>query len=144
MNAVYLDSNVFIAACIERPTSKSARELLKSIRTGKHPKAKTSSLTIDEVFWIIKKNKGESSAITAAEAILTTPHLDIVPVTRQTLWGAIKIIKSFHLNPRDALHASCAIEHGIQIIISEDSDFEKIPMLKRKPLDASHRPNKIV
>ena len=76
----------------------------------------------------------DSNVFIAAEAILTTPNLDIVAVTRQTVWGALAIIKEFHLNPRDALHASCALEHGITTIISEDSDFDKIPSLKRKPL----------
>ncbi|MCD5409151.1 MAG: PIN domain-containing protein [Methanocellales archaeon] len=37
----------------------------------------------------------------------------------------------FIIDPRDAIHAACAITHGIYTIISEDPDFDKIAVLSR-------------
>lgn len=53
---IYIDSNIFII-----------------IKDGK-TKAATSVLTIDEVFWEIKKHKGRGTAIEIVEALLGMPN----------------------------------------------------------------------
>ncbi|MBI2545861.1 PIN domain-containing protein [Candidatus Woesearchaeota archaeon] len=130
----YFDSNVFITAALDGSFSEKARELLQKTRIGTFGKVVTSSLTCDEVFWGVKKLRGESHAIAVTEAMLLTPNLEVAPVDRNIVWLGLNLIKEYHLDPRDALHAACALENKASIIVSEDTDFNKIKELKRKGL----------
>jgi len=40
-------------------------------------------------------------------------------------------MEKYDLKPRDAIHLSAAIEHGVFTIISEDKDFDKIKEIER-------------
>ena len=91
----------------------------------------TSALTFDEVVWNIKKRKGLEASVIAGEAFLETPNLILIPVEDVILWEAVGLIKKYRLNPRDAIHAACAISHGVFTIYSEDSHFDEIKELNR-------------
>lgn len=129
---IYLDSTVLIYAILyagER--GERARNLLENVRVGKLMAA-TSALTFDEVFWKVKKEKGSDAALRAGEAFLTMPNLIFISVDDEVLWKSLALIKQYKLDPRDAIHAACAITHGVYTVISEDHDFDKIAMLNRE------------
>lgn len=129
---IYLDSNVFIhAALYADERGERARTLLGQVTDGKDSAA-TAALTFDEVFWIVKNVKGLDSALLAGEAFLAMPNLLILKVDSNILWDCFTLIKKYKLDPRDAIHAACAIRHGIYTIISEDKDFDGIPELERR------------
>jgi len=50
------------------------------------------------------------------------------------LFLALAFIKKHSLAPRDAIHAATALGEKTETIISEDSHFDKIAGLKRKPI----------
>lgn len=58
----YLDSNVFIYPVIyqteSEPKAKKAKVILSSVESGKLD-AYTSTLTWDEVVWVVSKNYGQ-------------------------------------------------------------------------------------
>jgi len=129
---IYLDSMVPIYAILYADKrGEWARNLLEHVRNGKQA-AVTSALTFDEVFWKVKKEKGFDAALQAGEAFLTMPNLTFIDVNDEILWESLALIKQYKLDPRDAIHAACAITHGVYTIISEDSDFDKIVKLNRE------------
>lgn len=136
---IYVDSNVFICAAIY-PDIKGdkAREIIKKINDGEINVA-TSSLTFDEVFRIVKKERGFEMALEAGKALLLMQNLKFIPVDDTILWQAYDLLEKHRLDPRDAIHASCALAQRIQIIISEDGDFDRIKEFKRKDIDEAFK-----
>jgi predicted nucleic acid-binding protein len=131
----YLDANVFIyAALYEGEKGDKARKLIKKVREGEEV-AFTSVLTFDEFFWIVKKERGFDAALEAGKAFLETPNLTFLEVDGMVLRQAYKFIKKYRLDPRDAIHLSCAFVHGIFTIISEDGDFDTVKEVERIGLD---------
>jgi uncharacterized protein len=130
---LYLESNIFIYAAVDNTeTGNKARTLLLKIQCGQE-KASTSALTFDEVFWAIKK-QNPKQAIEAVEALLNFPNLDLKPVNAELLSLTLQIIKQYHLDPRDAIHAATAITTKADCIVSTDPHFDKLKEILRKTL----------
>ena len=131
---LYLDANIFIFAALNTEAlGNKAVLLLEKIQTGQD-KAVTSALTFDEVFWEVKKNRGQEKALETAEAMLNFPNLEIVAVDKTAVHFAIGLIKKYGLAPRDALHAAAAISEKVDWFITEDAHFKRIKELKVKNL----------
>ena len=129
---IYLDSSVFLNASLRADErGESARKFLTDVQSGKSPAA-TSALTYDEVFWITKKRRNFEAALDAAEALLEMPNLTILAVDADALRLARKLSADHGLNPRDAIHAACALANGIRTMISEDPDFDRVKEIERK------------
>jgi len=132
-NVFYLDANVFIYAAINtKEFGEKSRSLLQRIQQGEE-KAETSALTFDEVFWAIKKHNLEL-AFEACEAMLNFPNLEIISADREVVSSALRLIREYHLAPRDAIHAATALMEKAETLVSTDSHFDRIKELKRKPL----------
>ncbi len=133
----YLDTNVFVYLALS-PSSESKAEAAKSILErvvdGSFAGA-TSSLTWDELVWAVKKFNGKEIAKEEGKKFLSLPKLKILAVGENTLYTAQDIMTSYGLKPRDAIHAACCIENGIEEIISDDSDFNSVSSLKRIRLE---------
>ncbi len=128
----YIDSNLFIyAALYDDERGEKARKFLEEVRLGKEV-SYTSSLTFDEVFWIVKKEKDMDSALEIVRAMLEMRNLKFVTVDTSLLWESYKLIKEYGLDPRDSIHLACALEKKSDIITSEDRDFDDIDVVKRE------------
>jgi predicted nucleic acid-binding protein len=131
---LYLDANIFVFAALNTQEEGSkAVALLRKIQQGEE-QAITSALTLDEVYWEVKKNRGMDKALETAEAMLNFPNLEIISADREVISSALQIIRQYHLTPRDAIHASTAIAEKVDTIVSTDADFDKVKELRRKPL----------
>jgi predicted nucleic acid-binding protein len=72
---LYLDANVFIFAALStKEYGDKAEAVLNRVQLGEEA-AVTSALTLDEVFWMVKRNRGVEKAIETAEAIYFFPNL---------------------------------------------------------------------
>jgi len=132
---IYIDSNVFIyAALYQDARGDNARKLVKEVTDGEII-ASTSSLTFDEVFWVVKKERGFEMALEAGKALLLMRNLTFISVDDTVLWQAHNLIGKHRFDPRDGIHAACALIHGIHTIISEDDDFDRVKEFERKGLD---------
>ncbi len=132
----YLDSNVLIYAALDKQKKgKWCRSLLKKIEDGEES-AGTSYLTYDEVLWKIDKVLSREDALEAVEAILTMPNLRFFDVDVEVIWKAHELISQEGFDPRDAIHLSTALNHGIYTIVSEDSDFDDVSEIDREWLRA--------
>ncbi len=128
----YLDSNILIYAAMDDDEKGDwCRSLLKEIEDGEK-KAGTSYLTYDEVFWKIDNASSQEDALEATETILTMPNLRFFEVNSEIIWKAHQLIKQKDFDPRDAIHLSTAVNHGIYTIVSEDTDFEESSEVERE------------
>ncbi len=128
----YIDSNLFIyAAVYDDERGEKARDLIEDIRKGDEVMY-TSSLTFDEVFWIVKKEKGEDSALEVGRAMLEMRNLQFVEVDTSLLWESYNLIKENGLGPRDSIHLACALEKNAEKIVSEDDDFDGVEGIERE------------
>ena len=130
---LYLDANFFIYASTNtEELGENAAALLSKIQAGEE-KAKTSVLTVDEVFWALKKHNLKL-AFQVCDALLNFPNLEIITVDRELALEALQLIKEHNLAPRDALHAAAAIAEKADFIVSTDAHFDQLKELKRKNL----------
>jgi len=131
---LYVDSNIFIYPIIYDQTvigeAESSREFLLEIAKGKI-EAYTSTLTWDEVAWILRKLLGISISINHGKRFLSFPNLRLLPVKRTTVLKAQEITERYKLKPRDALHAAVALENRIDTIVSYDRDFDELEEIRR-------------
>ena len=128
---IYIDSNVFIFAALNNEELGNSAKLILEKVENRSIEASTSSLTFDEVVWIVKKNRSFEDAVSIGEAFLVMEGLHLVDVNQDLLALAISIMKKYKTDPRDSIHAATAITQKADVIISEDMDFDKIMGIKR-------------
>lgn len=128
---IYLDANVFLSAILnQEDEGEKARDLLQKLQKAEIVAA-TSALSFDEVFSIVKKHRGFISALKAVKTLLEIPNLTFLEINDQTLWSAYNLAEKYKLDPRDAIHIACALDHAIFTIISENEHFDKVKEIKR-------------
>ncbi|OQX19985.1 MAG: hypothetical protein BWK75_05175 [Candidatus Altiarchaeales archaeon A3] len=88
---IYMDSNVFIyAALYPDVKGDNARKLIGKIENGEVIGV-TSSLTFDEVFWIVKKERNFDMALEAGKALLLMRNLKFLTVDNSVIWQAYNL-----------------------------------------------------
>ncbi len=132
---IYFDANVFVFSILDDGVKgESARTLLYEISTGKSS-AITSSLTIDEIVWILFKKMDRESAIAKTMEIFENPNIEIVSVTPDMSFKSLLLMQKYKgLKPRDAIHAAVCLSSGVFRIASDDPDFDEIKELTRLKL----------
>ena len=135
ITTAYLDASVFIASIVTTDAQgRKARDILQAVAESRI-QGYTATLTFDEVVYIVRMMAGSVNSIPAGEHFLRIQNLKFIDVTYESIVGAQELIKKYNLKPRDAIHAACAIQRRIPIIISQDKDFDKIKELKRKKIE---------
>lgn len=133
----YIDSNVFLYPILysekDEPKVNQAKEILHSIETGEI-RAFTSTLTWDEVVWVVRKTMGRNEAISQGQKLLGFLNLEFIPADENILSQAQALMAKYNLNPRDAIHVASALDRKLKIIISDDEDLETVKELKRTSL----------
>ncbi len=134
---IYLDSNVFIFALLYDDEviheAKISRVILNHI-IGQKILAFTSTLTWDEVVYVVMKKAGQTASVLTGEKLLMFPNLKMIPADQEILKIAQDLIGRYSIRPRDAIHLASAMKAGCETILSEDSDFDKINEVKRVSL----------
>lgn len=75
--------------------------------------------------YIVRKIGGKKNSLIAGTKFLKFPHLKIVDVDFRIISKAPKIVETYSLKPRDAIHAACVTYCNGEIITS-DSDFDVV------------------
>jgi predicted nucleic acid-binding protein len=134
---LYVDSNVFIYPVLyaveAEPKAKKAKQVLLSIEKGELP-AYTSTLTWDEVVWVISKTLGRDEGINQGQKLLGFPNLEFVAVDANIITQAQVLLDKYNLNPRDSIHIASAIQRKIKTIISDDKDIDQVTEISRTSL----------
>ena len=133
----YIDANIFIYPILyaeeQEPKAKRAKQILQSIENGELS-AHTSTLTWDEVVWIVRKEMGRDEAISQGQKLLGFSNLHWIIVDENILSHAQTLLNKYNLHPRDSIHVASAISRKIDSIISDDSDIDQVKEIRRTPL----------
>jgi len=134
----YIDSNVFIYPAIyqteAQQKAKKAKEILHKIENGELS-AYTSTLTWDEVVWVISRVMGRNDGIAQGRKLLGFPNLKFINADENVLTQAQTLIGKYKLSPRDSIHVASALVRNIKAVISDDADFDQVQEIKRTPLE---------
>lgn len=94
-------------------------------------KAITRALTLDEVMWVLIKNRRSESIRDKVEDIYAMPNLTVKEVPASAPLDVLNLTNNFQLKPRDAFHASVMKANGVTEIVSDDPDFDRVKGIKR-------------
>jgi len=134
----YIDSNVFIYPAIyqteAQQKAKKAKEILHKIENGELS-AYTSTLTWDEVVWVVSRVMGRNDGIAQGRKLLGFPNLKFINADENVLTQAQTLIDKYKLSPRDSIHVASALVRNIKAVISDDADFDQVQEIKRTPLE---------
>jgi predicted nucleic acid-binding protein len=132
----YVDSNVFIYPVLyQGKKADYAKKILSEMVDGDIACA-TSSLTLDEVMWVIMNETNREKAIQIGKDILTLPNLKILDVKTEHIMQSITLMEKYKkLKPRDAIHLAVCTTAGIFRFITDDADFDHISEINRITLD---------
>ena len=67
----------------------------------------------------------------ALRNIVDLPHINLVGVETEDFGRMLENIRAYSLLPRDALHVAITQRLGVQMIASDDSDFDRIDGVSR-------------
>ena len=133
----YIDSNIFIYPAIysteTQEKAMKAKEILLKIEKGELS-AYTSTLTWDEVVWVISRTLGRDDGTNQGRKLLGFPNLEFIDIDKRALSTAQMLLDKYQLKPRDALHLASAVNRNIKKVISDDEDFDNIKEIERTPL----------
>ena len=128
---IYLDANFFLFAILDvTQKGENARKIQGSIVAGKQD-AMTSALTLDEIMWVLIRNKKKHAIRTVVEGIYSMPNLEVAEVSSSVPLIALELMEKYELSPRDAFHVAIMKEFKIRSIVSDDNDFDKVEWVKR-------------
>ncbi len=149
--ALYLDTTAFYA--LLRALEPAAKDLFDRIEHGDY-RAYTSVLTFDELSYrlllaLIRdrypgspldqlRQQEEKLIATLYPHLAPTldqlrhfPNLLWLDVTAADLAGMSQAMLNYHVRPRDALHLTAMQKCGCFDVVSQDADFDRIPVLRR-------------
>ena len=125
---------MFIYACLNSDdVGERSRSLLRDVENGSI-EASTSALSFDEVTWAVKRYRNFENAVSAGEALINMPKLDIVSIDETILRSALDLMRRYAFDPRDSIHAASAILCKANTMISSDPHFDRLKELPRKQL----------
>jgi len=95
-------------------------------------KVYTDVLVLDEIIYISKKKYNIPYSLTL-DFIQShiTPYTNIIPLGEDEYEIASKIINKYNIKPSDALHIGAMKNNNINVIITEDKEFDKINDIER-------------
>ncbi|WP_297499516.1 type II toxin-antitoxin system VapC family toxin [Thermococcus sp.] len=89
----------------------------------------TNVLALDELIHVSRRKYGVSHSETMSfikDIIL--PAVGVLPVTFNDYLATREIILKYNLRPSDALHIAVIQNNGLQAIVSEDEDFDRLSL----------------
>ncbi|MGB0561366.1 MAG: type II toxin-antitoxin system VapC family toxin [Spirulinaceae cyanobacterium] len=114
-----LDTNIILDVLLDRdPFVEAASQLFQALENKKF-QGYVAAITLNNLFYIIRKLQGQNPAYDAIERILT--GMEVCPVTQQTLSQAFELK---YPDFEDAIQTVCALEQNLPYIVTRNSqDF---------------------
>ena len=111
----YVDSNVFLYPVIYKNIHEAefGRKVISSIERKDIP-AYTSTLTWEEISYVVEKLLGRIDAIEIGRKFMNYPGLRFIPVDEDSMRRSQLIREKYNLKLRDSIHLSSAIEKTLR------------------------------
>ncbi|WP_297494589.1 type II toxin-antitoxin system VapC family toxin [Thermococcus sp.] len=127
---LFLDTNllIYLALGSSDPSYESAIDDFYS-KLVEENELYTDVLVLDEFIHVLRRKYGvpyERSINFVDETIL--PVVKVLPLTFFDYLMAREIITRCNLKPSDAFHIAVIQNNGFQAIVSEDEDFDRLPL----------------
>lgn len=122
---VFVDASLIIYLNVVLPEEEARRIEEFWLKLLVESELYTNVLVLDEAIYVSKKKYGVSVEDTLElidKAIL--PYVTILPLGLEEYMKAEKYIVKYGLKPSDALHLATMDNNGIQLIATEDKDFD--------------------
>jgi predicted nucleic acid-binding protein len=125
---LFIDTNLFVYLLTKTPEDE--RKIIEFYaKLIENHDLYTSPLILDETIHVAKKKYTvpyELSIEFIDEKVL--PYVEVLPLTVFDYLTARQIITKYNLRPSDALHVAVIENNGLQAIVSEDEDFDVLPL----------------
>jgi len=125
---LFIDTNLFVYLLTKTPEDERKIVEFYAELIENHD-LYTSPLVLDETIHVAKKKYSvpyELSIEFIDEKVL--PYVEVLPLTVFDYLTARRIITKYNLRPSDALHVAVIENNGLQAIVSEDEDFDVLPL----------------
>ena len=92
----------------------------------------TDVLVLDEVIYISRRKYGipHHVSLKFIESIVL-PYISIISLGEDEYKRAAGILAEYNLKPSDSLHLGAMLNNGINIIISDNKEFDRMKEVKR-------------
>ena len=92
----------------------------------------TDPLVLDELIYVSKKKYGVSYNLTL-EFIdsVVLPYVTLLKLGEDEYLASKEFLSRYNLKPSDALHLGVMKVNGIEVIVSEDKEFDKVGEVER-------------
>lgn len=128
------DSNIFLRWLIGDDKAKADKisRLLKKTEKG-GGQIWVSDLVMGEVVWVLQRfyQLKPAEAAEMVEPLLDAPMLNFE--NRDRLMRTLELFRAHEVDFTDCYIAACALEKGLDSIVSYDRDFEKLPVKRMEP-----------
>ena len=124
----FLDANLFVYLLTKTPGEN--RKIVEFYgELVENHSLYTGPLVLDEIIHVAKR-KYRIPYGTSIEFIdeKILPYVEVLPLTVFDYLTAKKISLKYKLRPSDALHIAVIQNNGLQAIVSEKEDFDRLPL----------------
>ncbi len=128
----FLDANVVVYSRVPGGYRQSCLTILESVTRGTAD-GRMSTAALEEVWHL--ECSGRTGQI---EGLTEQAHTILAPLLAVTdeIFGRALLLDAPSVGTNDRLHAATALENGIDVVVSADSDFDEMPDIRRvDPLD---------
>ncbi len=126
---LFIDTNLFVY--LNSNVDEDLATRLDSFYTNliRDNEVYTNVLVLDELIHVSRRKYGVSypETISFIEDVIL-PAVKVLPITFNDYLTAKEIILTYNLRPSDALHIATIQNNGLQAIVSEDEDFDRLPL----------------
>jgi len=88
-------------------------------------------LVVDEVLYISRKYGVPYDATLDFFRKIVLPYTEIIPIKEEDIKPVEKYLLKYDLKPSDAIHLATMEKTGVNHIVTEDEDFDKVKEVKR-------------
>jgi predicted nucleic acid-binding protein len=127
-----LDTNIFLRYLTGDDAAKAARcETLLTALPQEREALSLSVLAVAEVVWVLSTRYRfpRSRIVEGLRRLLNTPH--IVVAEREALFATFALFEHYPIDFTDAYHAALLYTRDLDAVYSYDTDFDRLPGLKR-------------
>lgn len=127
----FIDTTTFISAVDKDSEShRHCIELIDSV-AKLQLKAATSLETLEETLFLLSRLISRRDALRVVRNLMLLPGLTRHVMSHSTLTQAMEIMEIYALRPKDATNIATMLENNINLIVSEDKDYDKTGLIQR-------------